>query len=185
AQALADMTGTMPLQVSWSAVPGLTYAIPHPEKLGQDRIADAVWAARRYPLPVLTVDMGSATTCNVIGTGGVFLGGMISPGIATGLQMLSTKTAQLPLVELGKESHLIGRDTTECLLSGATYGVAAMVDGLAERVSEELGAPVTVVLTGGLAGYVAPLCRCAYTYDPDHLTKGLAFLYDMERKNLF
>lgn len=179
------MTGTAPLRVRWSAVPNLTYAIPHPEKLGQDRIADAVWAARRYPLPVLTVDMGSATTCNVIGPGGVFLGGMISPGIATGLQMLSTKTAQLPLVELGKENHLIGRDTTECLLSGATYGVAAMVDGLAERISEELGAPVTVVITGGLARYAEPLCRCEHIYDPDHLTKGLAYLYDTERENLF
>lgn len=179
AQAAERLLGKTPLLVGSHCKTGLTFAIPHPEQLGRDRVADAAWTARRYPLPAVTVDLGTATTFNVVDTGGVFLGGLILPGLETGVLALSSRTAQLPAVDLTGPERLIGRDTEECLRSGAVYGTAAMIDGITGRVEAELGRKTALILTGGWARLAASLCLREHVYDPWLLPKGLALLYDL------
>lgn len=174
-RAVERITGSAPRVVGCDSYRGiLGFAIPKPEKLGLDRIADSAWAAARYPLPAVTVDLGTATTFNVIGEGGIFLGGMISAGIQMSLNALSERTAQLPGLAPRVPERLIGVNTAECMLSGAVIGTAAMIDGIAGRVETEMGKPVTLVLTGGGAEMTAPLCRRDHITDPYLLSKGLA-----------
>ena len=156
--------------------------VPDPEAVGKDRIADAAYAAANYPLPVVTVDLGTATTFNVVDGDRVFRGGVICPGLSTGLRALGDRCAQLPQIHLARPRHAIGTTTSECMLSGSVMGTAVLLDGMTQRIEEELGSPVTLVLTGGLAKYVAPLCRHPLTYDPELMLKGLALLYELNSR---
>ena len=157
---------------------GLTLQVPDPDSVGLDRLVDSAWAADQFPLPAVTVDLGTASTFNVIDVGRVFLGGIIAPGLDTSLKALSDRAAQLPKIQLETPDHVIGQNTKECMLAGAVAGTAAMVDGLVSRIEAELGQPATLILTGGLARYVHPLCTHPHTYDPHLLAKGLALLYE-------
>lgn len=158
---------------------GLVMGVENPQAVGKDRLVDAAYAAASFPLPVMTVDMGTATTFNVVDEDRVFRGGIIAPGLSTGLRALGERCAQLPVVHLATPSSAIGRNTEACMLSGSVLGTALLVDGMAQRVEEELGKPVTLVVTGGLARYVIPQCRHPLTYDPELLMKGLGLLYQM------
>ena len=133
---------------------------------------DAAYAAANFPLPVVTVDLGTATTFNVIDENKVFRGGVICPGLSTGLRALGERCAQLPQVHLSSPKSAIGVDTEKCMLSGSVLGTAVLLDGITQRIEEELGRPATLVVTGGLAKYVIPLCRHPLTYDPELLLKG-------------
>ena len=152
-------TGKKPVIVSPEIRTGLTMAVDEPHAVGKDRLVDAAYAAANFPLPVVTVDLGTATTFNVVDKDQVFRGGVICPG-------LSPKSA-------------IGTNTEKCMLSGSVMGTAVLIDGMVQRIEEELGQPATLVVTGGLAKYVAPLCRHPLTYDPELLMKGLALLYQL------
>ena len=96
---------------------------------------------------------------------------------AAALRAISSGTAQLPPISPETPDHLIGRNTVECLNNGVMFGTAAMLDGLAARVEAELGEPLTVVATGGLAPCIMPCCTRKVIYDSDLLFKGLAILY--------
>ena len=174
--------GVAPLVITQESRLGLTVEVPHPEKVGRDRLVDSAWACAHYPLPLVTVDLGTATTFNVIKEGAVFLGGVICPGMETGLRALSGHTAQLPMLELEDPGHVVGKDTAECMRSGAVYGSAALVDGIVRSIEEELGSPVSLVITGGGARYIDHLVRHAHDYDPDMILKGLAYLYTLNKK---
>lgn len=176
-----QIIGKEPMLITAESNTGLTIDLPEPEKVGRDRLVDAAWAAAHFPLPAVTVDLGTATTFNVIREGGVFCGGVIATGLDTGLQALADRAAQLPKIELCVPMRIIGRNTTESMLSGAVAGTAAMLDGIVRDIEEELGEPVTFVITGGTAKYVEPLVRHPHTYDPEMLLKGLAFLYERNR----
>ncbi|MEE0801412.1 MAG: type III pantothenate kinase [Gemmiger sp.] len=178
ADACRRLTGYEPLFVSSSLDTGLTFGVDAPERVGQDRLADAAAAAALYSLPCMTVDLGTATTYNVISAQREFLGGFIVPGVQTSLRAISAGTAQLPPIAPQAPDHLIGRNTVECLNNGAMFGTAAMLDGLAARVEEDLGQPLTVVATGGLAPYIMPCCRRGILYDGDLLFKGLSLLFE-------
>ena len=171
------LTGREPAVVTSRYITGMNINVQEPEKVGVDRLADAVWAASHYPLPVVTVDMGTATTFNVIDEGNEFLGGVIAPGLDTGLHALSERAAQLYEIELMTPDHVIGKNTVECMLSGAVAGAAAMIDGITARIEGELGKEASLVITGELARYVEPLCTHPHSYDPELLPKGLALLY--------
>ena len=158
---------------------GLTMGVPDPHAVGKDRIVDAAYAAANFPLPVITVDLGTATTFNVVDENRVFRGGVICPGLSTGLRALGERCAQLPQVHLSSPKNAIGTNTESCMLSGSVLGTAVLLDGIAARIEEELGRPATLVVTGGLAKYVTPLCRHPLTYDPELLLKGLALLYQL------
>ena len=177
AQACKRLSGKDAMLVSVQLDTGLTMDVDAPERVGQDRLADAAAAAARYPLPCMTVDLGTATTYNVIGAGGKFLGGFIVPGVQTSLRAISAGTAQLPPIAPESPDDLIGKSTVACLNNGAMFGTAAMLDGLADRVETQLGQPLTVVATGGLAPYIMPCCKRKVEYDPDLLFRGLALIY--------
>lgn len=178
AQACRRLTGRQALIVNWEMDTGLVFRVDAPERVGRDRIADAAAAAAFYPLPCMTVDLGTATTYNVLSARREFLGGFIVPGVLTSLRAISAGTAQLPPIAPEAPRDLIGRNTVEALNNGAMFGTAAMLDGLAQRVEDQLGAPLTVVATGGLAPHILPCCRRPVHYDADLLFKGLALLWE-------
>lgn len=121
------------------------------------------------------------TTFSVVDKQKVFRGGVICPGLSTGLRALGERCAQLPQVRLGVPGQAIGPDTQSAMLSGAVLGAAVLLDGVTQRIEEELGTSATLVVTGGLARYVTPLCRHPLVYDPELLMKGLAMLYQMNQ----
>ena len=145
-------------------------------------IVDAVAAIREYPGPIIIIDMGTATTMSVVDKNGNYIGGIIYPGLRVSLDSLSSKTAQLPSISLDIPKRVIGKNTIDCMRSGIMYGTAAMLDGLADRVEAELGQPLTVVATGGLAPYIMPCCKRKIIYDADLLFKGLALIWERDGK---
>ena len=177
--------GREPVVISWRCDTGLSFEkLPFPDKVGADRIADAAWAASRYPLPAMTVDMGTATTINIVSADRRFLGGMIGAGVRTALHSLRTGTAQLP--ELMPDSvppeKLIGTDTSGCMLSAAVVGTASMIDGLAAHVEEQIGSPLTLILTGGNAPAVSEWIRHSFVYEPGLAAKGSALIALRDQK---
>lgn len=156
---------------------GITVGVDEPEKVGRDRLVDSAWAAANYPLPVVTADLGTATTFNVIGTDRVLCGGVIAAGMLTGLRALAVKTAQLPELDVKRMDHVIGKNTAECMISGAVAGTAALLDGIVADIEEELGSAVTLVITGGGAKYADRFVRHPHVYEPDMILKGLGYLF--------
>ena len=128
--------------------------------------------------PIAIVDMGTATTLSVVRGENDYVGGMIIPGLWTSMNALSANAAQLPYIDLTGPAKLIGTNTIDCMRSGAVNGTAAMLDGLLDRLEEELGEPVTPILTGGLSGLIAPACRHPFHLEPDILIAGLQILYE-------
>ena len=124
---ICEVLGQEPVWITCRSRTGLTLDVEHPEKLGIDRIVDAAWVAANCPLPAITVDLGTCTTFNVIDEGGVFRGGAICVGMATGLKVLAAKAAQLPELRLDRVESVIGRNTEACMASGAAIGAAAMI----------------------------------------------------------
>lgn len=159
---------------------GLKINIDNPAALGADRVVDAVAAMNLYPLPLITVDMGTATTLGVVDESGTFIGGMIVPGVMVSLNALAGGTAQLPHISLDAPRQAIGRNTVDCMRNGIIYHNAAGVDGMIERIEAQLGRKCTVVMTGGLSTVIAPHCKHELILDDKLLLKGLMILY---RKN--
>lgn len=175
-QALAELLQLQPKVLTRTDNTLLSLQVREPDKVGLDRIMDAVGAASIYPLPIITVDMGTATTFNVIDDNYTFLGGAISAGIRTGLKALSNNAALLPEISLHKPDYVIGKHTIACMESGAVYGTAALVDGMILRLEKELGKKATIVMTGGGAKYVHELCMHEHVYEPYLLVKGMIYL---------
>lgn len=180
-EAAYSIFGVEPLVITQKSKLGITVDLPYPEKVGRDRLVDCAWAAAHYPLPLVTADLGTATTLNVIKEGGVFCGGVIAAGMETGLKALSRHTAQLPRLELRQPERVVGRDTQSAMLSGAVYGTAALLDGVVSAIEAELGREVGLVITGGGAAYVDSLVHHPHVYDPDLMLKGLAYLYTLNK----
>ncbi len=171
-----------PLVVGAGLKTGLNIKIENPAQLGADLVADAVAALAKYPKPLIIFDLGTANTMSVIDGEGRFLGGAIMAGPRLSVDMLSARTSQLPRIELDAPPKLIGRNTVQCMQSGAIYGHAAMIDGLIDRVEEELGAPVAaVVATGGLFGTIAPYCKHPIVWEDTLMLDGLRILYEKNR----
>ena len=183
ADACRRLTGKDALIVQYTLNSGLIFRVDEPWRVGRDRIADAAAAAALYPLPCMTVDLGTATTYNVLSARHEFLGGFIVPGVQTSLRAISVGTAQLPPIAPEPPRGPLGRHSVAAPDNGAMVGTAAMLDGLADRVEAQLGAPLTVVATGGLAPYITPCCRRNVIYDADLLFKGLALLWELNHKS--
>jgi type III pantothenate kinase len=147
-----------------------------------DRIVVAVAALARYEAPLIIIDMGTATTMEVVEPGGKYMGGVIIPGLRISLDALTGRTAQLPAISLGRPGKVVAKNTAECMRSGILYGTACMLDGMIDRMREELGHDSTVIATGGLAPFVTPLCRHSIRLEPDLLLRGLNELYKRNRK---
>ena len=114
---------------------------------------------------------------------GALIGGCIAPGVKISMDALTERTALLPGLQLDQPKKAIGRNTIDCMRSGIMMGAACMLDGMVQRMEEELGYKTTVIATGGIAKFVTPMCRREIIYDKDLLLKGLAALYRDNRKN--
>ena len=181
---VAQLTGIEMLRMGdANVVVDMPLLVDEPTRLGHDRLADAVGGKMKYGYPLMVVDMGTATTVNVVDGEGRFAGGMIIPGMKTALDALWSRAAQLEPVPLQVPDQLIGRNTTACMQSGLLYGYAAMVDGLIVRIGEEMNTRPIVILTGGLASLVVPLCREQVIYDEHLLLSGLYHIYCANRKS--
>ena len=178
--AIEKLTGKPPLVVGPGLKTGLKILLDNPAQLGSDRVADAVAAISEYPYPLITIDMGTATTISVIDRNKNFIGGVIMPGLRISAESLSSRTSQLPQISLDPPKKAIGRNTIDCMRSGIVLGCAATIDGIIEKIEEELGYPCTVVSTGGHANIVIPYCKRQIIVDEKLLLKGLMILY---RKN--
>ena len=140
--------------------------------MGADRVADAVAALAQYPVPLVIVDMGTATTISIINQDKQFLGGLILPGVRTSLNSLINNTSQLPRIKLGTPSErIIGTNTVSSIENGIVYGTAAQIDGLIQRISNELDFDPKIIATGGNAGAVIPYCKSKIIYDKNLLLK--------------
>lgn len=138
---------------------GIRLALLQPKEAGADRIANAVGAEALYGAPVIVVDFGTATNLDVVSSDGTYRGGVISPGIETSAEALFKRAARLSSVDLEAPPHALGNSSVTAIQSGLVYGESAKVDGLIDRVWEELGYETAVVATGGLLTVVAPHLR--------------------------
>jgi type III pantothenate kinase len=180
--AVKKITGKTALVVSAGIKTGMNILIDDPATLGSDLVADGVAAMAHYKLPVIVFDMGTATTISVIDQNGNFIGGALFPGVQLSMNALASGTSQLPRVPIEPTEKVICANTIDCMKSGAIYGTASMIDGMIERVEEELGMKATAVATGGLSGRIVPYCRHKIHHDENLLLRGLAIIYEKNRR---
>ncbi len=180
-RAFEALTGSAFLTVTSGIKTGLNIRTDYPGELGSDLVAGAVAAIAKYPKPIIIFDMGTATTVSVVDQHGAYLGGMLYPGLRISVEALSSCADQLPSIMLNAPERLIGRNTEECMQSGAIHGCAAMLDGLIDRLDAELAIPSTAVITGGLASLVVPFCHKAIVVNQNLLLDGLYILYKKNR----
>jgi type III pantothenate kinase len=163
--------------------PGIKTGVPvltdNPKEVGADRIVNSLAAFTLYGGPAIVVDFGTSTNLDVISAKGEFLGGALAPGIEISIDALANRAAQLRKVELIAPRNVIGKNTVEALQSGAVYGFAGQVDGLVDRIVEELGSPVkAVIATGGLSGIVVPESETITHHEPDLTLIGLRLMFE-------
>ncbi len=181
--AILKLTGKTPLVVGPGLKTGLNIKIENPAQTGADLVVGSVAALREHKAPIIVIDMGTATTVTVLDETGAFIGGSICPGVKISMDALTDRTALLPGLQLDQPKRAIGRNTIDCMRSGIMLGNSCMLDGLIERMEEELGRKATVVATGGIARFIIPMCRTPIIYDKDLLLKGLAILYRENKKD--
>lgn len=160
---------------------GLNILMDHPAQLGADLVADAVAGLNEYPVPFIVIDMGTATTVSVINSKKQYIGGMILPGVRVSLDALTAHASQLSGISIDAPKHVIGKNTVECMKSGVLYSSAAALDGIIDRVEEELGEKATVIATGGLAKKIVSHCKKDIILDEDLLLKGLLVIYEKNK----
>ena len=175
--AVKKLTGKQSLVVGPGLKTGLDIRLENPNQTGADLVVGCVAALREYQPPMIVVDMGTATTMVVLDQKGALIGGCICPGVKISMDALTDRTALLPGLQLDQPKKAIGRNTIDCMRSGVMMGAASMLDGMVERMEAELGSKTTVVVTGGIAKFIVPMCKREMIYDNDLLIKGLAALY--------
>jgi len=157
---------------------GMAILIENPREVGADRIADAVAGFDRAKGGVVVVDFGTSTNFDVVTPKGEYLGGVLAPGLQISADALFTRAAKLPRVEIAKPPRVVGRNTLHSMQSGIVYGYVGLVDGLVDRLKEELGYPCAVMATGGLARLIAPLSRTIQEVDDVLTLVGLRILHE-------
>ena len=175
--------GKQPMVVGPGLKTGLNIHVEVPSQLGSDRIVIAVAALAEYKAPLVLMDLGTATTIEVIEPDNLYVGGVIIPGVRTSLDALVSRAAQLPGISLDQPKKVIGKNTVDCMRSGMMFGTAAMLDGLIDRIEEELGHSSTLIATGGMAQFITPLCKHPIILEKDLLLKGLNILYQKNKKH--
>jgi len=159
--------------------------VDEPHNVGADRALNAIAAHAKYPGDLLVIDFGTATTFDVVNSSGAYTGGIIAPGINLSLDALVSAAAKLPriAIEAPETDNVIGRTTVSQMTIGIYWGYVAMIEGLAERIKREIGRPVTVVATGGLATLFDKHTNVFDAIEPDLTIQGLSLLYDMATRN--
>ena len=166
---------------------GLIVKYDNPKQLGADRIVNSVAAAEKYPLPLIVIDYGTATTMCAVSDKKEYLGGVILPGIKIAADALFEKTAKLPKVEIDPPEHVICRNTNEGIQAGVVYGNMGMTEYLVDRMKKEISEyigeekPITVIATGGLSTMMASGVSCIDHVDKMLTLTGLQILYEKNK----
>lgn len=181
--AVKIVTGKYPLIIGPGIKTGLNILTDNPSATGSDRIVTAVAALSKFKPPIIIIDMGTATTIEVVDKNKNYIGGCICPGVMTSLDALSSKAAQLPFISLEKPKNAIGKNTVDCMRNGVILGSAAMLDGLIDYFEEELGEKTTHVATGGLNQKIIPYCRHKIYSCENLLMEGLYIIYNKNKHN--
>ena len=176
-KAVRFVYGVEPVLVGPGIKTGIGIQCDNPASVGSDLICACVATHFIYGSPALIVDMGTATKMTVINEKGSFIGVSIIPGLQTGLKALASGTAQLPQVSLEAPPHVIGKNTVDCMKSGVIFGHASMIDGMIERICDEVGETLPVYATGGLAPVVIPHCKHEIMTDEYLVLKGLNIIH--------
>ena len=176
-RALKKLTGAEPMVVGPGIKTGVNIVIDNPAQLGADLIVNAVAGVKEYGYPLIMIDMGTATTISVVDAKRNYVGGVIMPGVNISLNALVSGTAQLPKIGIEAPKKVIGTNTADCMKSGIVFAQAASLDGMIDRMEDELGYPCSVVATGGLSGSIVPYCRHAIIHDDALTLKGLGLIY--------
>lgn len=171
--AVRRLTGCDPVIVAAGVKTGINIMIDDPAQLGSDMVANAAGAVTRYTLPVIIIDLGTAMTFSVVDENRTFLGGVITAGVRTALDGLTSRTSQLPDINIEAPAGVVGRNTVDSMKSGIVFGAASLIDGMVERISAEQGREFTVVATGGMSSYIIPQCKTKIAIDPDLMLYGL------------
>jgi type III pantothenate kinase len=161
--------------------PGLRTGMPirydNPREIGPDRLVNAVAGYERAGGACVIVDFGTAVTHDVVSAGGEYLGGVIFPGVEISLEALAQRAAALPMIDLTPPRALIGKSTVDAIRAGVLYGFAGMVDGIIERLHDELG-DFRTLATGGLSSRVVPHCRTIDEADDLLTLTGLRIIWE-------
>ncbi|MDD6604012.1 MAG: type III pantothenate kinase [Eubacteriales bacterium] len=176
-KAIKTVCGIDSIVVGPGVKTGLSIKIDDPAQLGADMVVSAVAAKSKYPCPIIIFDLGTATTGSVLDKDGNFLGGIITAGVKTSINALSTGTALLPQIDITAPKKIIGTNSIESMKSGCVIGTAAMLDGFVDKFQEELGQEATVVVTGGLGKSIAKNCRHNMIIDENLIIDGLREIY--------
>ncbi len=174
--------GKQPMVVGPGLKTGLDIHVDVPSQVGSDRIVIAVAALAEYKAPLILMDLGTATTLEVVEPDNKYMGGVIFPGVMVSLDALTSRAAQLPGISLDRPKQVIGKNTVDCMRSGMMFGTAAMIDGIVERIEEELGHSATLVATGGMAQFITPLCKREIILEKDLLLNGLNIIYKKNKR---
>ena len=180
-RAVRQLTGLDCMVVGPGVRTGMNVRVDDPGTVAGDLIVGGVAAMHYYGTPAIVLDLGTATTATVIDRNGCFSGGAIMPGVKLSYGALAAGTSLLPEISITPPKKCIATNTVDCMRSGAVFGTAAMIDGLIDRMEEELGMKCTVVATGGLASSIVPCCRHEIVFDDDLLLKGMWYLYEKNK----
>jgi type III pantothenate kinase len=176
----------------WSGVPhvliepgirtGIPLLVDNPKEVGADRIVNCLAAYVKFKTAAIVVDFGSSICVDVVSAKGEFLGGAIAPGVQLSSDAAAARSAALRRVELTKPRSVVGKNTVECMQSGAVFGFAGLVDGLVSRIREDVdgfgGTDVTVVATGHTAPLMLPELHTVDHYDKHLTLDGLRMVYE-------
>jgi type III pantothenate kinase len=167
-----------PLFIEPGVKTGLPVLTDNPAEVGADRIANCVAAFDKFGGPTIVVDMGTATTFDVISKKGEFLGGAIAPGLGISADALFSKASRLPRIEVKKPAKVIGTGTVDNIQIGLYYGYIGLVDGILERMIAETGPETNTVATGGLANLIASGSKYLKAVDETLTLTGLRIIYE-------
>lgn len=183
ADACQKLSRSRPVIVDARSPLPITLDVLEPLTVGADRIINTLAASRLFKRDTIVVDLGTATTFDCITAEGVFLGGVIAPGLRTALETLVKRTSKLPATELTAPERTIGRRTEECIRAGVLLGSAEAADGIVRRIKGEWpnGRTPLVVATGGLAPVLVPHCREIERIEPSLTLRGLQIAYELIR----
>jgi type III pantothenate kinase len=175
--------GISPLIVEAGVRTGIRISIDNAREVGPDRVVNAVAAHHLYGVPVIIIDLGTATTFDVVSQQGDYLGGAIAPGIATATEALFMRTAMLPRIELVRPRQAIGRSTVSAMQSGIIFGYIGLIEGMVRRIEGELGSKTRVVATGGYAQLLAEETAAIEVVNDDLTLIGLRLIYEMNESD--
>jgi len=181
-EAVYKLSGKNPLIVGPGIKSGLNILIDNPAQLGADLVAGAVAAIELYPLPCIVITFETALTFSVIDRKGVFRGAVIAAGLKTSLKALTERAALLHHVGIEAPPSIIGKNTVHSMQAGLTYGTAALLEGVAARIEQELNEPATLVATGKHAADIISICSREIILNQDLIFEGLRMIYNKNIK---